>query len=1047
MSLSPTRILERKKSPKTQTNRPHGLFAPPSMRRMKLATWYCRVLLFVCLAGMTAGVSVAARTTPKQRQPEQVELQILGESRVYSIPVPVLSAPPDALALYQRVRHGPDFRYVIKNLPEGRPLTINFGFAEPSETLSRPRLFTVELNGAPVLKELDVAREAGGVRKALLKTVKVISPRQLEIRFHGIQGDAFVNFVRIEGLGQEIVIGPGASQLLAPPEPAPCDPASGVIRAREGYRVPHCGMPLGGVGTGTFEIFPDGMFGNFTINNSWPQAVPLVPGTFIAVRAKYQSHKGDARILRIGGNHPGYQNAKLMKECTYRATFPIVEMDFADAEFPLDVRVQAFSPIVPYDLFSSSLPVVFVVVEVVNPNKFPVSSAVAMSWEDLTGRGSGGNPEDTFDVSPTLAHNDAGSGLLRGIHLTSVEPPVGRRATFLGDSFIGTTATGTVVTRLLHWDPTSPTIPWWQDFIQSGRIAKTPPNPSAWGTAQAKNGQSAVVICSAFNLAPRETRRIPFLISWFCPRIVEEKTGTIFYHAYVDHFSSSVGVAIYAAERFAQFEKATTKWRDEILQSDLPWWFSHVLMLAAERSVASSVLLRDDSLFLLESVNGGRWAPLCPALVSPASAWLRSFYPELDASILLALEQLYSPDPSEGKTSARTPRIMDAEYTRPSEETLTALATHSLSQWIQTREPSVVKESWKLLRQNLERPLEWERGDEIISSHTTCGVLSGIVSEKMAPYRFIHRAATLRAAAKIAHIVEQDRVSSSYESDLNAIRRKAELSYSRLLEEESSSRENLSRGLCFALAGDWQLRYLTGEDILTEKLRQCLHEVCGKTLSTRSESQQEGLSERDLLPEEYLFSTWLGAEAIYSGFPNSGFEIVREKSEELAQRRGNLWAGCLGLENCAVKPWASPLSALAGSMWSVLDALHGTHYSYAEETLFVLPHLPYDMGEHVVMPVYTPSFHGLLDYDAIHHEWELSIERMPEKHLPTNPPVRKIVCIDSLAQHETKVYSFEGEPLVLQPQLTISVREGMCTATKRAKPIDEMLFNGTGKAR
>ena len=115
--------------------------------------------------------------------------------------------------------------------------------------------------------------------------------------------------------------------------------------------------------------------------------------------------------------------------------------------------------------------------------------------------------------------SDSGSGPLRGVILGAIPEPEGRAATFAGDYFIGADNSGAHPTRVLHWDPSERTIPWWKQFERKGRLDKfggkdTPAKQTSVA------GPSAVVICSTVNIAPQETRTVPFIVSWYCPEVV-----------------------------------------------------------------------------------------------------------------------------------------------------------------------------------------------------------------------------------------------------------------------------------------------------------------------------------------------------------------------------------------------------------------------------------------------------------------------------------------------------------------------------------------------
>lgn len=72
-----------------------------------------------------------------------------------------------------------------------RPFTIRLVFAEPDEIQAGQRIFSVALQGKTVLKDLDIVRETGGVRRSLVKEFKgVTAGATLELTFTTAPGTA-----------------------------------------------------------------------------------------------------------------------------------------------------------------------------------------------------------------------------------------------------------------------------------------------------------------------------------------------------------------------------------------------------------------------------------------------------------------------------------------------------------------------------------------------------------------------------------------------------------------------------------------------------------------------------------------------------------------------------------------------------------------------------------------------------------------------------------------------------------------------------------------
>ena len=116
-------------------------------------------------------------------------------------------------------------------------------------------------------------------------------------------------------------------------------------------------MPLGGIGTGCFEIGADGRFTTWQLFNTLRDGyVPF----FFAVRAG-----GKAKLLQTTGG----PNFPKIARIEMQGDYPIATLKFIDREIPVRIEMQAFSPLAPLDSQISSLPVACFVFKIHNPTK------------------------------------------------------------------------------------------------------------------------------------------------------------------------------------------------------------------------------------------------------------------------------------------------------------------------------------------------------------------------------------------------------------------------------------------------------------------------------------------------------------------------------------------------------------------------------------------------------------------------------------------------------------------------------------------------------
>jgi len=574
------------------------------------------------------------------------DVEFVGESRAVSTTKPVTGDVSGAPV--QGARTGNDFHIIVNGLPTGETVQLELGFAELEFTAVGARAFNLSVNNKPALQSFDVIKEAGGPLKSIVKKFS-ITPTQgiLDFHFTGETGEAFVNFIRIQGEGTTklitapVTVVPGHpdpdEQQIPPDQQATFDVETGTIHLDDSVKTWSNGVPIGGIGTGKFEILPNGQFGNFTINNSWDLPVLRPRGTFLAVAAKATSRGGTARLLQVdptdGDGKEIFAEHSTVEAVDFNGQYPFANWDFKDEKFPLNVTVNSWSPVVPYNLEDSSIPAGIVNVVLENPRNYPVAAAVAFSWEDLNGRGGSLLPGDQYGFTGRATHQDAATSSVTGFQINTDYVQKTRQATFTGNYFIGTPIKGAAVSRKLAWNPRTGSIPWWKQFSSKLRLDRIPTTPASV-SADPKAGPTASTLCVSVNLAPKEVRRIPFIAAWYFPEIVtidpvqgEPSIETL---DYASRFGSSAGVASHLALNRVEFREATDEWFDLVSRSSLPKWLLSHSLNSLFPVKTNSVLLKDQRFAMLEAPADMKGMLGSIDLRLASSDYLRSFYPDLE---------------------------------------------------------------------------------------------------------------------------------------------------------------------------------------------------------------------------------------------------------------------------------------------------------------------------------------------------------------------------------------------------------------------------------
>lgn len=164
------------------------------------------------------------------------------------------------------------------------------------------------------------------------------------------------------------------------------------------------GIPLGGIGTGSIEIRPDGYFHDWMIFNLGRWAADDAPAMH-----NHEPHMDPSALAFYlwtarGGNAPMVRRlgmradqeelyalswAKSVEAIEYDATFPSVRLRYVDSELPVDLSATMFSPIVPHDHRTSGTPGFHTVFTVRNTTSEPVRVSLGATLRNPLAWGAG----------------------------------------------------------------------------------------------------------------------------------------------------------------------------------------------------------------------------------------------------------------------------------------------------------------------------------------------------------------------------------------------------------------------------------------------------------------------------------------------------------------------------------------------------------------------------------------------------------------------------------------------------------------------------------
>ena len=274
-------------------------------------------------------------------------------------------------------------------------------------------------------------------------------------------------------------------------------------------------LPLGGIGTGTVSLGGRGDLRDWELMNR--PAKGFIPGrdnrcppSFVL----YARPDGGTEVTRLlegpleyfeyegaSGSPTANHGLPRFSRCTFDAAYPFGQVYLSDDDVPVEVRLEAFNPLIPCDADRSGLPVAVLRYVLANRTDVPVSAAVCGSIPNFIGM-------DGTDGACSENRNRfrAGDGY-RGMFMAS--KGVDREAAQWGTMALATTAE--TVSYRTAWREAgwgTPLLDFWDEFSAGGVLTDR----------EAGNNDRPMASLSArIDLAPGETSSVTFVLAWHFP--------------------------------------------------------------------------------------------------------------------------------------------------------------------------------------------------------------------------------------------------------------------------------------------------------------------------------------------------------------------------------------------------------------------------------------------------------------------------------------------------------------------------------------------------
>jgi uncharacterized protein (DUF608 family) len=411
------------------------------------------------------------------------------------------------------------------------------------------------------------------------------------------------------------------------------------------------GFPLGGIGAGQVCLNADGSFGELRSNNNWMSPVRGLCGSFFAVHAA----RGDDRktvILRRppgDGCRPEYTSVRNVDSTIFSGMLPSFSLRYQHP-LPFGLALEGFTPHVPHDLASSTLPVAVFRFRLENPCDEPATASLLFSFENVLGRGGTGHlgvelgPEGELTgvkqrvVYDSIAGNfqeEASVGARRGVRFRTEQRFDERdhRRSVTGEYLmLVEPADDLEVTLCDGWNADDEASSLLADFAQDGRIGSHDSGRRGEDGAY----RPAAACAARLTLAPHANREIVFLLGWWTADHVTEPAlaqragtapgadasvahdGVRVGHVYETFFPSLDAAATHVLDQRTALEEQSTEVVRLLRDSTLPPWLVRALANSIDSVLCNSVVPKSGRLYTIEGVDwswpmGGLTAPTTSA--------------------------------------------------------------------------------------------------------------------------------------------------------------------------------------------------------------------------------------------------------------------------------------------------------------------------------------------------------------------------------------------------------------------------------------------------
>jgi uncharacterized protein (DUF608 family) len=343
-------------------------------------------------------------------------------------------------------------------------------------------------------------------------------------------------------------------------------------------------LPLGGIGTGTVSLGGRGNLRDWEIMNR--PAKGFVPNTgyqwgpFFALFVQTEDGKSATRALEGPLPLSVYENSHgstainhglpRFRNCSFAAAYPLGQVLLSDPDMPVEVRLEAFNPLIPADADSSGIPAAILRYVIVNKTAQPVHASVCGSLPNFIGTDGSNLTQDWKGDSNATGSKANRNEFRKGKEVQGIfmfSEGVNPTSEAWGTMALSTPAAGSATFRTawVEADWGTSLLDFWDDFSRDGKLENRVSKEEEMPT-----GSLAVEV----ELNPQESKAVTFLLTWRFPNrytwTPKKNKDDLIGNFYATQYKDAWDVAERLAPRIEELEKSTADFVAAFCESSLP---------------------------------------------------------------------------------------------------------------------------------------------------------------------------------------------------------------------------------------------------------------------------------------------------------------------------------------------------------------------------------------------------------------------------------------------------------------------------------------------